>query len=109
MKTKKKTKGKATRNQDMFAEFLAFHNANRDVWRSIKEFCMDRRRKGFRHYSINAILEQVRWDKDKPTVSKDRFKINNNHRPFYARAYNKKVLKDFFFIREQTSKHTKAK
>ena len=68
-------------------EFLLFHRDNKDVWRFIVEYADEARQKKRHIYSIEDIISVIRWHTDKQTRSTDGFKINNNHKPFYARCY----------------------
>lgn len=84
-----------------------FHSQHPEVWELFKRFTFDRIDRGFAHYSVNAIFERIRWETDQartdPTIS---FKLNNNHRPFYARAFMKHYPEHegFFRLREQISR-----
>ena len=68
-------------------EFLLFHRDNKEVWRLIVEYGDVARQKKRYKYSIEDIISVIRWHTDTKTRSTDGFKINNNHKPFYARCY----------------------
>lgn len=67
------------------AEFLEFHETHPDVFDLLVDFALQTRRAGWAHYGLATIYERVRWHLD---VNEDRyggFKLNNNHRAYYAR------------------------
>ncbi len=45
--------------------------------------------KGFKHYSVNAIFERIRWEIDAGGDGISTFKLNNNYRAFYARRFHR--------------------
>lgn len=90
---------------------IRFHKENPKVWDLFEKFTLDRISKGFNHYSVNSIFEQIRWETDQADKSgRSKFKINNNHRPFYARRFMRKYEghDGFFRTREQFSKQVPA-
>lgn len=81
-------------------KFEAYHAENPQVWKMFKYFTSKVRNKGFKNYSAEAIFNQIRWYTDIET-NDPQFKINNNHKPFYARKYMKeKNCEGFFRIRK---------
>ena len=66
------------------------------------------RRMGHTRYSIKTLLEVARWHTDMqtvPTSAEDaKYKLNNNHAPFYARLLmaREQELAGFFELRTQT-------
>lgn len=95
----------------MREQCITFHQANPKVWVLFQRFTLDRIELGLKHYSVNAVFERIRWETDQaPTDGQAQFKINNNHRPFYARRFMKKYPEHdgFFRLRQQTSKHEGA-
>ena len=73
-------------NRERFEEF---HRDNPQVWRLWIRFALDMIRAGHDVLSCQLIVERIRWETDVVTRSDDPFKINNNHRPFYARMWNR--------------------
>jgi len=67
-------------------ESEAYHQQNPEVYELIKRFTLQVIAAGFKHYSITSIYERVRWHTMIET-SGDPFKINNNHRAYYARKF----------------------
>jgi len=66
--------------------FLVFHRANPDVYKALVALSMQGRRGGLRRGSINQLFEVLRWNTMIQTdPGADPFKLNNNHRPHYAR------------------------
>ena len=72
------------RPSDLARRFLAFHRDNPTVFDLVARYTlqMAARRP---YYGIGAIFERVRWDIALTTQSDDDLKLNNNHRPYYAR------------------------
>lgn len=95
----------STRYDEMVAAVNKFHEAHPRVWELFNKFTQDRISKGFKNYSVNAIFERIRWETDTGGNGKDVFKLNNNYRAFYARAWMKAYPKHkgFFRLRKQIS------
>jgi hypothetical protein len=98
----------ASRHDELRTAVVAFHKAHPVVWTLFDRFTRDRIRRGFEHYSVNAIFERIRWESDQAVVGAKEFKLNNNYRAFYARAWMTKNPKHdgFFRTRVQISKET---
>lgn len=71
---------------DLLKKMWAFHQENPHVYELFKRFTLEAIKSGRAHYSVNAIFERIRWYTDIETKN-DPFKINNNHRPYYARMF----------------------
>lgn len=98
------------RHEEMRQQVIDFSRDNPDVWRLFCGFTFDRINRGFKNYSANAIFERIRWEKDVGGDGVAIFKLNNNYRAFYARAFMRKYPEHngFFRTREQISKETPA-
>lgn len=94
-----------TRQEEMRQQVSAFHREHPDVWELFVSFTNQMIDKGYQHYSVNAIFERIRWEKDVGGDGVNSFKLNNNYRAFYARRFMKMYPKHegFFRTREQTS------
>lgn len=95
-----------TRRDQMREEWSRFHNAHPEVWALFQRFTFDRINRGFAHYGVGAIMERVRWETAiGADLDEEEFKINNNHRAFYARFFMGYYPEHagFFRVREQTS------
>jgi len=94
-----------TRYDEMREEWSRFHDAHPEVWILFKRFTFDRIERGFAHYGAGAIMERVRWETAAGAGEEEEFKINNNHRAFYARFFmgHYPEHEGFFRVREQTS------
>ena len=68
-------------------EFEKFHAANPHVYQAICKLAETAIERGRTHYSIATIYEVVRWHGHFGTNSDGDFKLNNNHRAFYARLW----------------------
>lgn len=77
-----------------------FDRENPSVYYLLQRFSDDVRLKGYKRYSINSIFERIRWHTAIETNDKD-FKINNNHRAYYARKLmaNDERFAGFFSVR----------
>lgn len=66
---------------------------------------LELRSRGRKHYGIAALYEVLRYEYALKTDSEDDFKLNNNHKAFYARKIMDEVpeLRDFFSTRVQRS------
>lgn len=69
----------------LHASFLRFHAENPDVYIELRTLARQMRATGRERYSINGLFEVLRWQRDIVTRG-DSFKLNNNHRAFYART-----------------------
>jgi hypothetical protein len=69
--------------------FWRFHGRNPHVYELFNRFAMDLVDRGYKRLSANRIMERIRWETMVETTD-PRFKINNNHRPYYARMWMKK-------------------
>lgn len=81
---------------------IAFHARNPHVMEEIARVCLRVKRAGRTHWSITAAFEVVRYNKTITTDGRT-YKLNNNHRPYYARWLMRDVpeLAGFFETREQ--------
>lgn len=91
--------------------FKAFHAANPHVYKALVKLALDLKAKGRTLYGIGTLFEVVRWHYHMTTKDDADFKINNNHKPYYARLIMLKEsdLKDFFKIRDQWATQKAAK
>lgn len=84
--------------------FEKFHHENPHVYRKLLELAFGLKSRGRNHYGISGLFEVLRWGYAMSTTDKE-FKLNNNHKPFYARLIMEREpsLKGFFDLREQTN------
>jgi phage terminase large subunit GpA-like protein len=75
-------------NNPHYKRFLEFHRLNPKVYTLLVEGAKKVKAVGYKRYSINTLFEIVRWHNDIDTKG-DEFKLNNNHRAFYARMIMK--------------------
>lgn len=73
---------------DREAKFNEFHMRNPHVYEVLESKALQAISAGWKHYGIKTLLEIVRWHTDMTTSDK-RFKISNNHAPYYARLFHK--------------------
>ena len=86
----------------LYQQFLQVHRENAHVYGELLALALQVRRRGFSHYGIGGLFEVLRWHRALST-SDTEFKLNNNHRAFYARLMMREEpeLSGFFQLREQ--------
>jgi hypothetical protein len=84
------------------AAFWTFHRANPLVYALLVQFAKQWA-VIHQHGSINALFERVRWEFGTTIQRTDGFRLNNNHRAFYARLIedNEPGFHGFFRLRQQ--------
>lgn len=94
-----------SRLDEMRQQCNEFHKKHPEVWRLFCRFTTDIIDRGFKHYSVNAIFERIRWEMDAGGDGTSAFKLNNNYRAFYARRFMTMYpqYEGFFRTREQKS------
>ena len=99
-----------SRKEEMREQVKLFHENHPDVWYLFVKFTKEKIDQGFNNYSVNAIFERIRWEKDTGGDGVVSFKLNNNYRAFYSRTFMKKFPQydGFFRTREQVSEHQSA-
>lgn len=77
-----------TRQEEMHEECKAFHAEHPEVWRLFVRFAFELIQRGFKNGGAGAIFERIRWEiAQAGDDGKSSFKLNNNHRAFYARWF----------------------
>jgi len=74
-------------SDDLKKTWWKWHKQNPHVWEMFEKYTFQAISAGYDHYSVNAIFERIRWHTDIETKG-DPFKINNNHRAYYARYFH---------------------
>ena len=105
-----KGRSSVNRLEEMREQVTAYHKKHPEVWTMFEDFTFQMIERGYRNYSVNAIFERIRWEKDAGGDGITQFKIGNNYRAFYARRFMRKYPEHegFFRTREQTSEHRDA-
>jgi hypothetical protein len=85
-------------------KFWAFHEENPHVYDNLKRKAIRLKRRGFEHWGIGGLFEVLRWQQAMKTTERD-FKLNNNHRAFYARLLmlREAYLEGFFEVRSSVA------
>ena len=98
------------RCEEMREQVKAYHKEHPEVWRLFTMFTFQMIDSGKKNYSVSSIWERIRWHKDAGSDGETQFKINNNYRAFYARAFMEKypLHKGFFRTRKQKSEDQAA-
>jgi hypothetical protein len=68
------------------ANFWHFHAENPHVYRLFDRFTSYAIERGRARFSVSIIFERIRWETHIETGDPD-FKLNNNHRAYYARLW----------------------
>lgn len=69
-------------------EFEKFDRENPEIWKMFCRFAGEAMAAGHTVLSANFIFERIRWETTVVTSSPEGFKVNNNHRAYYARKFN---------------------
>ena len=77
----------ATRHEQLLEKARAFDEANPIVWGLFRRFTFEVIDSGKSHFGVGAIWERLRWEMAFATKTADGFKLNNNHRAYYARKF----------------------
>jgi hypothetical protein len=87
--------------------FWQFHHDNPLVYQMLVRYALEWKRY-HEHCSINLLFERVRWQYAIEVRSEDSFRLNNNHRAFYARLIEdlEADLRGFFRLRQQRRQAT---
>jgi hypothetical protein len=65
--------------------FENFDVENPKIWELLVKFSFEAKNSGMTNIGISLLVERIRWEIQVVTKSSDKYKINNNHRAFYAR------------------------
>jgi len=76
------------RDQSLKAAMWQFHLENPHIMKLVLRFTFEVIDAGFQHYSMSSIFERIRWHVNVETSDPD-FKLNNNHKAYYARYFHK--------------------
>ena len=68
--------------------FNTYHQENPNVYKLFKQFAIQSKYNGRRHFGAKAIMERVRWEVSIETKDAE-FKINNNYTSRYVRLLEK--------------------
>lgn len=82
-------------------DFLKFHDQHPEVYELLKRFALEAITAGRKQLSIALLTERIRWETS--VIGGNEFKLNNNHRPFYARMFMDEFpqYEGFFRTRKQ--------
>lgn len=91
---------------------MAFHRQHPEVWKLFERFAFEAIAVEHRDkWGVGAVWERMRWEtRVNRTAYPQTFKLNNNYRAFYARAFARKHPEhaEFFRTREQKSQDEPA-
>lgn len=89
----------------MKQKFKAFHGEHPEVYSKLETLAQEWFDAGHTHCGIGMLYEVVRWQTGLGAHD-ERYRLNNNHRAFYARRLRKRHPnwpKGFFETRKQTN------
>ena len=88
----------------MEAEFEQFHRENPGVYASLVALCQLARARGIARWGIGRLWEVLRWNAAMETDAAE-YKLNNNHRAYYARMIMDREadLAEFFETRRSVA------
>jgi hypothetical protein len=85
--------------------FWKFHRDNPYVYKMLKKYSLDMRKKGIDRWGIGGLFEVLRWDVVMHTKDNSEYKLCNDYRAFYARLLIRQnsMLEGFFVLRESAA------
>ena len=83
-------------------DFRTYDIENPLIWQEFKKYSLQAKEKGFDNYSANGIFEIIRWNTT--LKQRDKYKVNNNYRPDYARKMMNKFPEFQGFFRTRVLK-----
>jgi len=88
------------KNATLYEKFLAFHEANPKVYQRLYELSMQMKARGHKKIGIAMLFERMRWEWYEKTTDVSGYKLNNNHKAYYARLLMESPeLVGFFDVR----------
>lgn len=66
-------------------KFEEFHAAHPEVYDDLVALCRELRARGYQRFGIATVYEVARWRSMLRVGPEEGFKLNNNHRAYYAR------------------------
>lgn len=82
---------------------IEFHQANPHVWQLFIRYAKAAAAR-VPHWGCRAVFHRIRWYTHIETESADRFKINNNHSPYYARLFEQEFPEHAGFFTTRITK-----
>lgn len=100
-------KAKSKPERASYEAFQRFHRAHPEIYNAIVAKARQARANGLQKYGIGALWEIMRWEFAMKRSGD--FKLNNNHRAWYARLimFVEPDLKGFFEVREGKNHHAR--
>ena len=99
-----------TRYDELEEKVREFHKAHPEVWDLFVRFSFELMEKGYKHYSVSGVFDRIRWEQGVGADGVSEFRIGNNFKPFYARAFMKMYPETvgFYRLRHQNTKDKPA-
>jgi hypothetical protein len=71
-------------------QFVAFHEANPEVWELFERFCLEMIEAGKSDFGAPVVWERIRWEVSLETRGNEPYRLPNIHRPLYARMFQER-------------------
>lgn len=81
-------------------EFELYHEENPHLFEVFEKYTFDVIAKGRKYFSAEMIINRIRWY-SQVEANNDRFKINNDAKPYYARLFEHKHPQHKGFFRKR--------
>lgn len=102
---KKRSKARARPSRsELERAFSRFHAANPAVYKLFKKYALQATRAGRKNFGVAMIWERMRWHTMVETQG-DAYRLNNNHRAYYARMFMSDYPAHREFFRTRRVKH----
>ncbi len=99
-----------SRHDQLQEKVREYHKAHPEVWDLFVKFSFELMDRGYKHYSVSGVFDRIRWEQGAGADGTSVFKLSNDYKPFYARAFMKQYPEavGFYRLRHQTTKDKPA-
>lgn len=66
-------------------KFPQYHTDNPHIYEAFKKYTFEAINAGRKRFSAEAVINRLRWET--LIAGNDKYKINNNYKPFYSRMF----------------------
>lgn len=80
--------------------FVEYHRDNPEIYDEFERLTLKAIAAGRKNYGANGIVELIRWNTT-VIAKNDKFKINNNYAPHYARLFEERNPQHEGFFRKR--------
>ena len=95
-----------TKGRSITEGFEAFHKANPQVYRMLRDMALSEVRNGYRRGSMKMLYETLRFHSRADITSRDEYRLNNNYTALYSRMLMESDprLEGFFELRKRRAR-----